>query len=76
MNDDFILRIHIFDADVYRSSSCICSQSFDGKMEVKKKNAHTRTKKKKKEMNFEFQWAPCTSHGITLMENALELFTL
>lgn len=41
-----------------------------------KKKMHTHAQKKKKEMNFEFQWAPCTSHGITLMENALELFTL
>lgn len=39
-----------------------------------KKKMHTHTKMK--EMNFEFQRAPCTSHGITLMENALELFTL
>lgn len=73
MNDDFILRIHIFDAEVYQSSSCICSQSLDGKMEIKKKCTHTH--KKMKEMNFESQRAPCTLHGITLMENALELFT-
>lgn len=73
MNDDFILRIHIFDAEVYRSSSCICSQSLDGKMEVKQ-IAHTH--KKRKRWTSEFRRAPCTSHGITLMENALELFTL
>lgn len=72
VNDDFILCIHIFDADVYRSSSCTCSQSSDGKKRSKKMHSH----RKKKEMNFEFQWTPRTSHGITSMENALESFTL
>lgn len=48
-NDDFCLRIHILDAEVYRSSSCICSQSLDGKkMEVKK--MHTHTKKERDEL--------------------------
>lgn len=47
MNDGFILHICIFDAEVYWSSSCICSQSVDGKMEVLKKKCtrtHTHTK--------------------------------
>lgn len=46
MNGDFILCIHMFDAEVYRSSSCICSQSLDGKMEVKKNAQDTHTQKR------------------------------
>lgn len=46
MNGDFILCIHMFDAEVYRSSSCICSQSLDGKMEVKKNARDTHTQKR------------------------------
>ena len=52
MNDDFILRIRIFDAEVYRSSSCICSQSLAGKMEEKKKT-HTHTQNERDEL-----WVP------------------
>jgi len=48
------------------------AKAWPEKWKKKKKRTHTH---KMKEMNFEFQRAPCTSHGITLMENALELFT-
>lgn len=40
-----------------------------------KKNTHTHRAQIKR-WTFEFQRAPWTSHGATLMENALELFTL
>lgn len=53
-----IFILCIFDAEVYRSSSCIRSQSSDGKMEVKKKNTHTHTQDKQKEMNFRLPTCP------------------
>lgn len=72
-----IFILCIFDAEFIEAHPVFAAKARMEKWKLKKKCTRTHTQKtNKKRWTFEFQHAPWTSHGATLMENALELFTL